>query len=97
MYQIRVQAEVEATMSLAPHNRLLSATLSRLLEERKKAASPKEIERIANKYDMDIKKLESLARFVNSPTIDEGTTVRTRGPNGDETITSTASLVIDLD
>jgi hypothetical protein len=68
--------------------------LSDLLDERKKTNSLKELESIAKKYHIDIAKLESLARFVNSPTIGEGTTVMTKDANGERTITSTVSLVI---
>jgi len=90
MHQIRAQSEIEATPSHAARNRILSATLSDLLDKRKKATSLKELERIANKYDMDIAKLESLAQFVNSPTIGEGTTTRTKDANGEQIVTSTA-------
>lgn len=37
---------------------------------------------------MDVAKLERLARFVNAPTIGEGTTVKTTDENGEELITS---------
>jgi hypothetical protein len=90
MHQTRARSEIEATPSHAARNRILSATLSELLDERKQATSFKELERIANKYDMDIAKLESLARFVNTPTIGEGTTTRTKDTNEEQIITSTA-------
>jgi len=92
IHQKRAQSEVEASAS-HPRNRLLSATLSDLLDERKEAASPKELESIAKKYDMDIVKLESLARFVNSPTVGEGATVRIRDASGEQMITSEVSLL----
>ena len=92
MHQKRTQSEVEASASHPP-NRLLSAKLSDLLDERKQAASRKELESIANKYDMDIVKVESLVRFVNTPTVDEGTTVRTRDASGEQIITSEVSPI----
>lgn len=91
MYRTRAQSEAEANTSNATRNRVLSSTLSDLLDERKKSTSTKELESFANKYGMDLSKLESLSRFVNSPTIGEGTTVRTKDENGDEMITSTVS------
>jgi len=90
MYQTRAQSEAEATTSNATRNRILSSTLSDLLERRKNATSNKELEILANKNGMDLAKLESLSRFVNSPTIGEGTTVRVKDENEDELITSTA-------
>lgn len=92
MHQTRAQSEVEASASHT-RNRLLSATLSNLLDERKRATSLKALENIANKYDIDIVKLESLARFVNSPTIDQGTTAKTRDASGEQMITSEVSSI----
>ena len=97
MHQTRARSEIEATPSHAARNRILSATLSELLDERKQTTSFKELERIANKYDMDIAKLESLARFVNTPTIGEGTTTRTKDTNEEQIITSTVSVTTILD
>lgn len=89
MHRSRLQSEVEADPSNSKRNRLLSSTLSELLNERKAANSRKAIEGLANNYGMDIAKLESLARFVNTPTIGEGTRTVIRDGNGEETITST--------
>jgi hypothetical protein len=92
MHRTRAQSEVEASASNT-RNRLLSATLSNLLDERKRAPSLQALENIANKYGMDIVKLESLARFVNSPTIDQGTTAKTRDASGEQMITSEVSSI----
>lgn len=89
MHQSRLQSEVEAEPSNPKRNRLLSSTLNELLSERKAATSRKKLEGLANNYGMDIAKLESLARFVNTPTIGEGTRTVIRDGNGEETITST--------
>lgn len=94
MHQSRAQAEFEATPSHATRNRLVSVTLSELLDERKAATSRKALESIANKFGMDIAKLDSLARFVNTPTIGETTIMRNRNGNGEEIITSTVSRTI---
>ena len=92
MFRKRAQSEAEANTSNATRNRVLSSTLSDLLDERKKRTSIKDLESLANTHGMDLSKLEGLARFVNSPTIGEGTTVRTKDENGDEMITSTVSF-----
>lgn len=93
MYRTRAQSEAEATMSNATRNRVHSSTLSDLLDERKKATSTKDLENLANTHGIDLAKLESLSRFVNSLTIGEGTTVRVRdSESGNEMTTSTVSL-----
>jgi hypothetical protein len=91
MYEARAHSEVQATMSHATRNRIHSSVLSDLLDQRKHATSSKEVASLANKYGMDIAKLESLSRFVNTPTIGEGTTTTVKYENGEEIITSTAS------
>lgn len=41
---------------------------------------------MANKFDIDIAKLESLSRFVSSPSVNRDTAVRTVGKDGEESI-----------
>lgn len=69
---------------------LLASTLSDMLDERKSVTSRKELERLAAKYKIEVAELESLSRFVNSPSIGEGTTVR-KIQNGEENVTMTVS------
>lgn len=88
MHQSRIQSEVEANPSHPTRNRILSSTLSSLLDARKTASSRAELERIANEYGVDIAKLESLARFVNTPSIDEGSRKKTVDDEGAELVTS---------
>lgn len=88
MHQTRIQSEVEASPSHPTRNRILSSTLSSLLDARKNTSSRTEVERIANQYGVDVAKLESLARFVNTPSIDEGSRQKTVDENGAEVITS---------
>jgi crotonobetainyl-CoA:carnitine CoA-transferase CaiB-like acyl-CoA transferase len=60
---------------------VLSTTLSELLEERKKAKTRVEVVRMAEKYGVEVEKLESVARFVSSPSVEgaaEGEVVKVR-------------------
>lgn len=94
MHQIRVQSEVEANPSHPIRNRILSSTLSNLLDARKSWVSRTDIEAFENHYGIDVDKLESLARFVNTPSIDEGSRRKTVDENGVEVITSKVSAFI---
>lgn len=66
---------------------MLAASLHELLEERKSVSSMEELNKLAKRYDIDITKLQSVARFVNSPSVAEGTVKRTVGDDGAERIT----------
>ena len=94
MHRIRVQSEVEANPSHPIRNRILSSTLSNLLGARKSWVSRTDIEAFENHYGIDVDKLESLARFVNTPSIDEGSRRKTVDENGVEVITSKVSAFI---
>ena len=50
---------------------MLAGTLHELLEERKSVTTQEELEKLASRYEIDVDKLESVARFVNSPSVDE--------------------------
>lgn len=75
MLKIQQDSEMDANAGSSTRNRLLAPSLIDLLDERKAVTSPQELDRLAAKYNMDPSVLESLARFVNSPSADE-TTVR---------------------
>jgi len=65
---------------------LLAGSLADLLEARKHAMSAEEVTRIAALYGIDVGKLESVARYVNVPSVKDGSTTRTVSDNGDENI-----------
>ncbi|THH09483.1 hypothetical protein EW146_g8673, partial [Bondarzewia mesenterica] len=88
-YRSRVESETAASSSRVPHNRLLVDSLTDLLEERKLVTTQGELEELARRYGIDVDKLESLARFVNTPSVKEGSVVRVIEDNGDELITRT--------
>ena len=96
MHQTRIQSEVEAKPSHPIRNRMLSSTLSNLLDARKSSPSRTDIETIENHYGVDVAKLESLARFVNTPSIDEGSRRKLVDENGVEVITSQVRAFIQL-
>lgn len=95
LHQTRIQSEVEANPSHSTRNRILSSTLSNLLDARK-SLSKTDIEAIENHYGVDAAKLESLARFVNTPSIDEGSRRKMVDENGAEVITSKVCAFILL-
>ncbi|KIJ69460.1 hypothetical protein HYDPIDRAFT_106080 [Hydnomerulius pinastri MD-312] len=90
MYRSRVQSEAEASSSQSTRNRLLAATLSELLEARKSVTNTAELEALANRYQIDVAKLQALCRVFNTPSIDESTVVRTTDKHGEESITMMA-------
>lgn len=52
---------------------MYASTLSELLDRRKAARSTQELEKLCEEYGIEPSKLESLARFVNSPSINSAT------------------------
>ncbi|KAA1471341.1 hypothetical protein DENSPDRAFT_776207 [Dentipellis sp. KUC8613] len=91
-FESRAQSEADAASSHAPRNRLLAASLSDLLDQRKYATSRKELEKFAEQYGIEVQKLESVARYVSTPSVDEKTAIRMVEDNGEESITMVVSL-----
>jgi crotonobetainyl-CoA:carnitine CoA-transferase CaiB-like acyl-CoA transferase len=87
MYRSRTQSEAEASCAQTPRNKLLAGSLADLLEARMYAVSAEEVARMATRYGVDVGRLESVARFVNMPSVKEGSVVRTVSNNGNENIT----------
>ncbi|KAK7043637.1 hypothetical protein VNI00_008248 [Paramarasmius palmivorus] len=72
---------------IAPaQNEISASTLSFLLNQRK-SSKPEELESLVNKYGISLSKLESIARYVNSPSIQSSSAVRTVGQDGEEKVT----------
>jgi len=71
-FRSRQQSEAEAA-SHPVRNHLLAPALSDLLDDRKRVTSIQELQSLATRYGVDVDKLERLARYVNSPSADEGT------------------------
>jgi hypothetical protein len=87
IFKSRSRLEAEVSESHATRNRVGASTLTDLLEQRKSLASRDELGRVAGLCGMDLAKLESVARYANSPSIGEGTTVKRIGEDGEELIT----------
>lgn len=88
-----MQSEAEATPSNTTRNRLLASSLSELLDERKAVESTKDLQALANKYNIDVDKLESIAQFVTSPSVEESSHQTEVDANGEEIITMTVSIM----
>ncbi|KAG5635131.1 hypothetical protein H0H81_012344 [Sphagnurus paluster] len=89
LFQSRLESEHEASSHVPIHNRLHAPTLSELMDKRKAAKSTQDIERLAREYGIESTKLESLSRFITSPSVHSGTAQRTVEKDGEETFTMT--------
>jgi hypothetical protein len=94
MHRSRLQSEVEALPTHPTQNRLLASSLSELLESRKTVKSQAELQALAEQYHIDLTKLDELAKFINTPSIDESTIVRSTNQDGEETLTMMVSLSV---
>ncbi|KAG6866102.1 hypothetical protein C0991_008854 [Blastosporella zonata] len=84
LFKSRSESEHEASSTSPVHNRLHAASLTDLLDKRKSAKSIQDVERLAKQYGIDAAKLESLARFVSSPSVQSGSEIRTVEKEGGE-------------
>ncbi|KAJ7632439.1 hypothetical protein FB45DRAFT_503176 [Roridomyces roridus] len=83
MFDSQLQSESEAAAAVQAPNRLHAPTLSRLLDERKSIRTPRDMEYLAKRFGIDIDKLEAVARYVSTPSVDPRTAVRVTGKDGD--------------
>ncbi|KAF9466300.1 hypothetical protein BDZ94DRAFT_1213000 [Collybia nuda] len=90
LFKSRAQSEYEASAPTPTRNRLHAVTLSDLLDERKSAKTRGDLQRLSDRHVIDFTKLESLSRYVSSPSVQGGTAVRTVGPDGEESLLMTA-------
>jgi len=75
LFQSRARAEDQASSMRIPRNHLLVSSLVALLEERQNVLAGGDaagLGRLAEKYAMDVGRVESLARSVNVPRVREG-------------------------
>jgi hypothetical protein len=86
LYKARVQSEEQAASTEKTQNRVSASTLTALLHERKNATSTAQLKAIADKYNMDLGQVQRL-RFVNTPSVAEGSTKKTVDKDGVEHIT----------
>ncbi|KAI0361911.1 hypothetical protein OH77DRAFT_1416098 [Trametes cingulata] len=93
LFQARLRSEDEARSARPPRNHLVAGSLMDLLEERKYASTPKDIEELSRKYDVDLEKLERMARYVNSVSVHQDSVRRWVSEDGVEHTTMLASWV----
>ncbi|EIW60309.1 uncharacterized protein TRAVEDRAFT_165007 [Trametes versicolor FP-101664 SS1] len=93
IHDSRLLSEDQARSSRQPHNRLVAASLTELLEERKYAPTPKALEELPKKYAIDSDKVERLARYVNSVSVHPDLVKRWVSEDGAEQTTMLASWV----
>ncbi|KAJ7582814.1 hypothetical protein C8J56DRAFT_955798 [Mycena floridula] len=84
------QSEQEAAAPHMTRNRLHAMSVTNLLDERKAATTKRDLARLAEKYGIDASKLENLARFVSSPSVEAGSPTV-----GDERGPSAAAIWVD--
>ena len=86
-----MRSEAEASSLQSTKNRLLTSSLTELLEARKSVTNSAELETLAKRYHVDAAKLGRISRVVNTPSIDERTVVRTTDKHGEESLTMMVS------
>ncbi|KAI0374707.1 hypothetical protein BV20DRAFT_960857 [Pilatotrama ljubarskyi] len=93
LFQTRLRSEDEARSARPSRNQLVATSLMDLLEERKSASTQRDVEELAKKYDIDLEKLERMARYVNSVSIHQDSVKRWISEDGVEHTTMLASWV----
>lgn len=91
VYESRLQSELEARSLHPSRNRLHAASLSDLLEDRKLARSAEDLEKLGSRYEIDVEKIKSLARYVNTPEADPNSVKRVLKQDGSEVTTMKVS------
>lgn len=84
VYQTRLQSEIEARTFQPAKGHIFASNLSDLLEERKAVKNTQELENLAKQYEVNVSKLESLARYVTTPTVDPNSVKRILKDDGSE-------------
>jgi crotonobetainyl-CoA:carnitine CoA-transferase CaiB-like acyl-CoA transferase len=84
MFNSRVQSENEAAASMPTQNRVPAPKLSQLLDERKAIRSRRDMEFLAKRFDVDVEKLDAVAKFVNTPSVQQNSVVRAADKDGEE-------------
>jgi len=91
--RLRSETETSSRSHHTTRNHLQASALVELLEERKSSNNRQELVRLAEMYGVDLAKLESVARHVNTPSIDEDSIIKRIGENGEETVTMRVGIV----
>ncbi|EEB96770.1 hypothetical protein MPER_04041, partial [Moniliophthora perniciosa FA553] len=86
LLESRMRSDQEENSPHTFRHRVSGPTLTFLLDQRKSGASIEEVKNLANKHGVDLEKLESVSRYVNSVSIQNGSIVRTVGQDGEENV-----------
>ncbi len=81
---LRSRALSESEESSSTGHNAYAATLSSILNQRKSCTTRLDVENLARNYKIDVQKLESISKFVNSPSVDAGSVVKTVDEDGNE-------------
>ncbi|KAJ6513861.1 hypothetical protein C8R47DRAFT_1092134 [Mycena vitilis] len=84
MFNSQVQSENEAAAPTPTQNRVQAPILSQLLDERKSIRTKRDMEFLAKRYGVDLEKLDTMAKFLSTPSIHQNSTVRVAGKDGQE-------------
>jgi len=87
LFESRAKPEFEASFPQLPKNHLYSSTLTELLNQRKSAHTQRDIEKLSKEFGLDLDKVESLVRFVTSPSV-IGTAIHSVGKDGEESMST---------
>jgi len=82
LFESRAKPEFEASSPHLPKNHLYSSTLTELLNQRKSVHIQKDLEKLSREFGIELDKLESLVRFVTSPSV-VGTAIQSVGKDGE--------------
>jgi len=79
-------------MGILPRNRLLASTLTQLLNERRLSVGPtSQLAALSEKYNLDVSVIQSVLRYVNSPSAGE-TIIHRAEAKEDEHLTLTKAI-----
>lgn len=90
-FATRAQAEEQATGVHMTPNKLHAFALTDLLNERKSVTTPEELERLARRFGISVAKLQSVSRFISSPSVIGDEAIKVVDSEGEEHITTRAS------
>ena len=93
LFESRARSEAAAEPA---KNQLYASVLSVLLDRRKGARSCQDLETLAREFSIDVAKLETLARFVNSPSINSASIRPVAGKSEEDGFMATVSAYAKL-
>jgi hypothetical protein len=93
LFESRAKPEFEASSPHSPRNYLYSSTLTELLNQRKSAHTQEDLEKLSKEFGIELDKVESLVRFVTSPSV-IGTAIHSVGKDGEGSMFTVRCLCI---